>query len=191
MVRLRNYAAEYRRRIDRALARGLSRSQARGHARSGEAPVGRASVKSDAKLEMALRQLRETSNQALAAKRAGVAPERFRRFLREQRLAHREGRRWVITDLRQRQVRVISKGRERWITVEGFEPASTVGAHNAAIHRFLETNDPSFLKPFEGVAVRDTSGRSHLLETRPNVLYRLASAGGEGFEQVYRLIATT
>ena len=40
----RNYSEEYRRRIERALARGLSRSsQARGHARSGEAPIRRAS----------------------------------------------------------------------------------------------------------------------------------------------------
>ena len=137
---------------------------------------------------MALRTLRETNSQALAAKRAGVAPERFRRFVREQGLAHREGRRWAFTDLRPRQVRVISKGRERWITVEGFEPASTVGAHNAAIKRFLETNDISHLEPFIGVSVRDISGRTHHLEVDPNALYRLASAGGEGFEQIYRLV---
>jgi hypothetical protein len=187
----RNYKAEYARRIERALARGLSRSQARGHARSGEPSVKRSDEKSDAKLERALRTLRETNSQASAAKSAGVSPERFRRFLREQRLAHREGRRWKFTDLRPREVRVTSKGREQWIEVPGFEPASTVGAHNAAIGRFLETNNISHLEPFVGVSVRDTSGRSHLLETRPNVLYRHASAGGEGFEQVYRLISAT
>jgi hypothetical protein len=146
-------------------------------------------VRSDDKLEKALRILRESDNQAFSARAAGVSPERFRRFLRENKLAHREGRSWRLTDLRSREVRVTSEGRERLITVPGFAPASTVGSHNEAIKRFLDTNDPSSLKPFDGVSVRDTSGRSHLLETRPNVLYRLASAGGEGFEQVYRLIS--
>jgi len=186
-ARRRDYRAEYLRRIERALARGLSRSQGRGHARSGEAPIKRSSAQSDAKLEEALRKLRETNNQVLAAKRAGVVPERFRRFVREHGLAHREGRRWAFTDLRS-QVRVISKGRVRMIEVKGFQPASLVGSHNAAIGRFLETNDVSYLEPFIGVSVRDTSGRRHLLETNPNTIYRLDSAGGEAFEQVYRLV---
>ncbi|SEE46428.1 hypothetical protein SAMN05444161_5847 [Rhizobiales bacterium GAS191] len=187
----RNYREEYRRRVDRALARGLSRSQARGHARSGEASIKRSGTKSDAKLEKALRTLRETNSQVFAAKNVGVSPERFRRFLREQSLAQREGRRWKFTDLRPREVLVTSKGRERWIKVAGFERASLVGSHNEAIKRFLETNDISHLEPFVGVSVRDTSGRNHPLETRPNILYRLAAAGGEAFEQVYRLIPST
>lgn len=39
-----------------------------------------------------------------------------------------------------------------------------------------------------GRVVTDTAGRQHSLETRPNVLLRLASAGGDGFEAVYRII---
>jgi hypothetical protein len=151
--------------------------------------VRRSPIKSDPKLEKALRVLRETDNQAFSAKTAGVSPERFRRFLREINLAHRQGRGWRLTDLRPREVRIVSEAREKWITVPGFAPASVVGGHNEAIKRLLETNDPSPLKPFEGVSVRDISGRSYVLETRPNVLYRLASAGGESFEQVYRLIS--
>jgi hypothetical protein len=73
--------------------------------------------------------------------------------------------------------------------VVGFDAASLVMRHRAAVKHFVESNDASHLEPFIGVSVRDTSGRRHLLETRPNVLYRLASAGGEGFEQVYRLIS--
>jgi len=187
---VRDYREEYRRRIERALAQGLSRSQARGHARSGESPLRRPRVASDERLEKALRILRETNSQSTAAKHAGVSPERFRRFLRGQELAHRNGRLWKFTDQRPRRVLVISNGGAREITVAGFDASSLAMRHRAAVHAFVEeTNDPSSLKPFEGVSVRDTSGRSHLLETRPNVLYRLASAGGEGFEQVYRLIS--
>jgi hypothetical protein len=37
------------------------------------------------------------------------------------------------------------------------------------------------------VSVTDTDGRTHHLETRPNVLYRLSSAGTESYEAIYRL----
>jgi hypothetical protein len=35
----RDYAAEYARRIQKALDKGYTRSQARGHAKAGEAPI--------------------------------------------------------------------------------------------------------------------------------------------------------
>ena len=60
--------------------------------------------------------------------------------------------------------------------------------HRAAVKDFLEFNEISHLEPFVGVSIRDISGKHHLLETRPNVLYRLANAGGEAFETIYRLV---
>ncbi len=98
MPRQRDFKAEYQRRIANALKRGLSRSQARGHAKAGEKPVRAKPVQSDARLEDALKLLRQTGNQSLAAKEAGVSAERFRRFLRSNGLAERQGRQWRITD---------------------------------------------------------------------------------------------
>ena len=190
MARKRDYRAEYRARIARAQARGLSRSQGRGHAKPGEKALRpRAKVtQSDERLEQALRALRATGNQKQAAKSAHVSPERFRRFIRDNKLAEREGRRWHLTDDRVRELVMITDGQRKRVRVAGFEPASLIGQHNAAVRAFLNTNDISRLKPFEGLSVTDVAGRVHPLETRPNTLYRLAAAGSEGFEQIYRLV---
>jgi hypothetical protein len=58
----------------------------------------------------------------------------------------------------------------------------------AAVGNFRATNDRDFIKPFVGQSVSDISGRRHPFETNPNILYRLASVGGETFEQVYRVV---
>ena len=188
MARKRDYRQEYERRIANAAKRGLSRSQARGHARAGEAPIRRTAVRSDDRLEAALKRLRQTNSQARAAKEAGVSAERLRRFLRDNLLAERRGRRWQITDNRHRQMTVITGGEERQITLRDAEQASLNGEHLNAVKAFLRTNDIDLLPPFDGRVVIDAKGKAHPLETDPNALYRLSHAGSEVFHEIYRLI---
>jgi hypothetical protein len=171
-------------------ARGLSKSQARGHARSSEAAITapRATGPLDDKLIAALRNFRTTNNLSAAAREARVSRERFRRFLGAEQVAKRDGRAWTITDNLIRELDMISAGRRQLVRVRGFDAASTIEKHNAAVRKFIRHRDPSFLAPFADVVITDSAGRHHTLETRPNTLLRLASSGGDGFEAVYRII---
>ena len=174
----------------RGLARGLTRSQARGHARAGEAAVRppRSTGALDDKLITALRTFRTNNNVSAAAREAHVGRERFRRFLDAEKVAARHGRAWTITDNLVREVDMISEGRRLVVRVRGFDAASTIEKHNAAVRKFLLKRDIGLLAPFDGVVITDIAGRKHPLETRPNTLLRLASTGGDGFEAVYRII---
>ncbi|WP_439575952.1 hypothetical protein [Phreatobacter sp.] len=139
------------------------------------------------RLEEALRILRAKGNAQKAAAEAKVSAERFRRFLRDEAIAARQARSWVISDQRPRNVQALTSNGVVQLEVRGFEAASLVYRHRQAVKQFLETNDASLLAPFAGASVGDVMGRTHLLETRPNALYRLAAMGGDGFEHVYRI----
>ena len=189
--RRRDYAAEYKRRIARALARGLSKSQARGHRRAAEATVAKSRAQralEDAKLQMGLRYLRKEKSFTKAAKEAHVSPERLRTEAIEKGIVEKHGRRWTIRRDLPRRVLVLTDGRERTITVPNFKAASDVGKHWSAIGSFVRTADAAFLRPFVGKTVTDINGKSYVLETRPNVILRHAHAGGSSFEQTYRIV---
>ena len=188
MTRRRDFKAEYARRIASASRRGLSRSQGRGHARSSEPSLRPKPIASDERLEAALRLLRQSGRQGKAAKEAGVAPERFRRFLRQNALADRKGRTWRITDSRPRRMTVLTAGESKELTLAGFSQASINGEHLTAVRAFLGSNDIEFLRPFSGRSVIDAKGKSHPLETDPNRLHRIAAQGEAVFHEIYRLI---
>jgi hypothetical protein len=185
----RDYRAEYARRISGGLAKGQTRSQARGHAKPAESSVRPAGATiDDTRIQVALQTLRKKQNLAAAAKEAKVSTERLRKYAVEHGIIEKEKRRWRIKPDLPRRMLIYSRGESLAITVGDSAAASDVGRYMAAVGRFLETNDPAALAPFLGQSVRDIAGKEHPFETRPNVLYRLSSAGEQTFEQVYRIV---
>lgn len=184
--RVRDFKAEYRARLTKGFAKGLSRSQARGHSRAGERPsAGPMPVNRDDPFERALRMMKAGASQKAAANTAGVSVERLRRFQKENTQAIRQGGRWIISDQRPVSMLMATRGKTRVVSVP-YDAASDVGRHWVAVNKFLETNDTSYLLDFIGKGLRDTEGRFHPFETRPNVLWKLDSIGELNFIDIYR-----
>jgi hypothetical protein len=188
---IRDYKAEYARRIARSVAKGLSRSQARGHPKASEAVIGsRRSARpiEDDRLQLALKVLRQEKSLTAAAREAKVSPELLRHFATERDIVERQGRRWIVRHELPRRMLLFSNGRALQVVVGDFNAASKIGRFMSAVSAFLRANNPAGLREFEGASVIDVSGQSHPFETRPNALYRLASAHDQSFEHIYRIV---
>lgn len=185
----RDYKTEYARRIARGQSRGLSRSEARGHARAGEGG-SKAAAKpiEEQRLQFALQAIRKEGNLSRAARAAKISPERLRKFAVEKGAIEKSKGRWRIRHNLPRRMHLFSNGRLIEVTLGDFDSASLVGRYLNAVKMFLDTNRAAVLSPFTGHSVRDVTGKDHPLETRPNVLYRLAASGDHSFEQIYRLV---
>jgi hypothetical protein len=187
--RPRDYRAEYGRRIERGLVKGLSRAQSRGHPGAGQSlasePANGATY--SRQLEAGLRALKGGQSLISAARSIHASPERLRRYV-QARGAERQGRRWVVTEDRQtRQMLLYTRASARVVKVNPAE-SSRIGAYMAAVGQFLETNQPTHLLPFIDDGVQDIRRTYHPFETSPNTLYRLANTGGDMFENIYRII---
>jgi hypothetical protein len=188
---MRDYKAEYRRRIARSAAKGISRSQARGHPKPSETAISSKRPPrpiEDDRLQLAFRVLRQEKSLSAAARAAKISPERLRHFATERDIIERQGRRWIVRHQLPRRMLLFSDGKAVPVVVGDFASASKVGRFMSAVSAFLRTNNPTGLREFEGASVADVSGKIHVFETRPNALYRLASAHDQSFEHIYRIV---
>ena len=186
----RDHKAEYARRIELGLKRGHSKARARGHrpaTRDAGPPRDTPATK---RLEFAYDEFRESRNLSKSAKAARVSSERFRLYLRANKLVRKRGGHWsLLPDNRVRELEMLTTQGWKVVTVQGFGLASEIGEHRAAVKFFKDTGDEGLLSKFAGRAVTEVDGRIHGFETRPNVLLRVLKTGRGSFEQVYKIIS--
>ena len=143
----------------------------------------------DERLQLAFKVLRQEKSLSAAAKAVKISPERLRHFATRRDIIERQGRRWIVRHHLPRRMLLFSDGKAVQVVVGDFASASKIGRFMSAVSHFLRrTNDPAGLREFAGESVTDVSGRMHPFETRPNALYRLASAHDQSFEQIYRIV---
>lgn len=142
---------------------------------------------SDARIERALRVYTETKDIKQAARAIRVAPERLKRAVKRKFPTLKHVTLWVRVRRLPRKMPIFTNGRQLAIKVRT-KSASLIGRYMSAVGDFLRTNDPKFLREFKGLSVKDANGKLYPFETAPNTLYRLSSAGGEPFEEMYRIV---
>jgi hypothetical protein len=89
------------------------------------------------------------------------------------------------TDRLLRVITILTTNGKKVIATRDSRQASMVGAHWAAVQRYLQTGDDSALLRFKGKRVTDASGKRHLLLTDLKELDRQAAAGVLSFESIY------
>lgn len=143
---------------------------------------------SDARLEIALRFIRESGDLNLGARSIRVRPERLKRIALKRKLIRKSGGKWIVAGRLPRRMLLYSNGSELIVTTRSLKSASLIGSYMTAVRNFLRTNDPSGLAEFGDAGIKDTAGKIHPFEINPNILYQLGSAGGETFEDIYQIV---
>jgi hypothetical protein len=186
--RRRDYPAEYSRRAQRGVAKGLSLSVARGHARAGERPkpTNRKLVNPKSKEELAIKVMKGGFTLRDAARGFGLSEQHLRRYIKENIGATRVGNQWVLDDQRARRFPFYSN---RTLVAPWLKPyeASSASLYMHARRQFPVSGDMSVLEPYAGQGVKDIYGKFYPFEVDPNALYELASAGEPDFPEIYKI----
>jgi hypothetical protein len=191
LPRRRDHKAAYSRRIERALAKGLTRSQARGHPKAGEtyiSPRARAPP-FDARLEAAIREIRRGKPLGEAARDLKVGRERLSTYAKAHAGAQRTGRSWTFSDKRPREVAVITPDGVVTIATD-YEGAHIAGQHWHEAHQAMANHAwmESFERRWSDRFVRDLRGKRHALASDLNDVYAAIHAHDESFELIYRIV---
>jgi hypothetical protein len=74
------------------------------------------------------------------------------------------------TDRISRIMAINEDGKEIYIEVTNSRYASIIGKYQSAVKEYLNTGNPEVLADFEGMKVKDSSGKWHTLETDPDAI---------------------
>ncbi|OGD52606.1 hypothetical protein A3K80_03875 [Candidatus Bathyarchaeota archaeon RBG_13_38_9] len=115
-----------------------------------------------------------------ASRRTGISRRTVRRHVGS--ALRKKGRRWLLgkRDRVPRLMKIYENGQELPIEIADYQTASNIGKYHSIISRFLDTGNESILNEAQSFKyIRDVYGRTHELELRPDVLYKIATKRAE------------
>ena len=117
--------------------------------------------------------MRENKFLTKTAKELGITAYKVKKHLG--RAIRKKGRKWVASkkDMIERSMTIYERGKRKTIILASSEDASLVGKYLNAVKKFLITGDKGVLKPFRKKQVKDSKGKKHTLETRPEKLFEI------------------
>lgn len=176
-------ATDYAKKIQRlhAIHPQASLSQLRRHSTKREKPLGQLKISDISKrkwneLTPKEKSIRERSLTVLsqmrrgkksltrASKELGISPKTV---IKHTNAVKKSDGKWKAKryDRIPRIMSINENGKEAWIEIDDSRHASTIGKYHNVVKNFLETDDKTELKCFEGKRVKDSDGNWHTLET--------------------------
>jgi hypothetical protein len=121
-----------------------------------------------------LNQMREGKSLTKSSKEFGLDKEIVKHHIKSAIRKKRE--RWMAKrfDRIERCLAINERGKSRKIITTNFKDASLIGEYHNAVKKFLETGDIKLLKKFKRRVIRDSKGKRHKLETKPESLYEIS-----------------
>ncbi len=124
----------------------------------------------------ALRLMRVGKSLTGATKESNIAPRTFRRHAGNT-ITKKKGK-WKAktSDRISRRMTIFTRGKMVDIKVEDSKTASVIGKYHSAVGIFRQFGNPSKLKDFERITVKDVLGNQFPLETRPTKIVQILDA---------------
>lgn len=179
----------YRKRIERAEAKGKSRADARGHGTKPKPTHATATLTGNARYANALQvvsEVRRGTSLSKASREVGIGSDTVLRYAGSAFIRDQRGR-WVTkpTDRLYRNLRWLDQRGLTVVEPANSREASKLSAYWSAVDHYLLTGDDRPLRRFRHMRLRTRQKVSLDFVTDPKQLERLGYAGQLSFEDLY------
>lgn len=132
--------------------------------------------------------MREGKSLSKSSFEVGIKTDIAKQHLKSAIYKRRERWRAKKIDFIQRRMNIYERGKIKSITVTNSKDSSLIGEYYNDLKKLLEKGDTSVLRKYKRRVIRDSKGRRHRLETRPQKIFDIEDSKEEPeFYTVYEV----